>query len=627
MIIKKITRPLLGRLISLPSFTKRSIVLLSDTGLIALSVWIAFSLRFGEFYFLNSSQIYALVGIIGIEILSLLIFGAYRSVIRYFGGKSAWIIFKATIVSSVLWAWVAFMLQITGIDGVPRTVPIIYAFICTFFLIGSRLYAKWLLNSAYQVTYLGRKTLIFNAGRAGRQLAASLNHSNELRVLGFVDDSPALCGKDVDGLRVFESEQLEALISRLGVEVVIVASSDLFGKRHKDILGLLETHKVQVRVLPAISDIAAGRHLVDLVREVDIGDLLGRELVLANPELLGRCIKDKSVLVTGAGGSIGSELCRQILGLGPKRLVLLEASEAALYQVDRALRKINDCEVVSVLGSVKDYDKLKAILQKYSIDTIYHAAAHKHVPLVEANIVEGVLNNIYGTRAIIAAAYECTQLGDHSPYKGPSNFILISTDKAVRPTNVMGATKRWAELILHDYAEKVKSEGGKLVFAAVRFGNVLGSSGSVIPLFKEQIAQGGPITVTHPEITRYFMSIHEAVELVIQAGSIAQGSEVFLLDMGEPVKIVDLAEKMIALSGKAGQINIAVTGLRPGEKLYEELLIGAENAQLTNHPKIMKATEPLIGDESLQDLLNKIDSLIAENLDLELRQLLLRVAQ
>jgi FlaA1/EpsC-like NDP-sugar epimerase len=445
--------------------------------------------------------------------------------------------------------------------------------------------------------------------------------------LGFVDDSPALCGKDVDGLRVFESEQLEALISRLGVEVVIVASSDLFGKRHKDILGLLETHKVQVRVLPAISDIAAGRHLVDLVREVDIGDLLGRELVLANPELLGRCIKDKSVLVTGAGGSIGSELCRQILGLGPKRLVLLEASEAALYQVDRALRKINDCEVVSVLGSVKDYDKLKAILQKYSIDTIYHAAAHKHVPLVEANIVEGVLNNIYGTRAIIAAAYECTQLGDHSPYKGPSNFILISTDKAVRPTNVMGATKRWAELILHDYAEKVKSEGGKLVFAAVRFGNVLGSSGSVIPLFKEQIAQGGPITVTHPEITRYFMSIHEAVELVIQAGSIAQGSEVFLLDMGEPVKIVDLAEKMIALSGKAGQINIAVTGLRLGEKLYEELLIGAENAQLTNHPKIMKATEPLIGDESLQDLLNKIDSLIAENLDLELRQLLLRVAQ
>ena len=625
--IKKFTRPFLGRLISLPSFIKRSIIVLSDAGLIAFSAWIAFSLRFGEFYFLNSSQIYALVGIIGIEISSLLIFGAYRSVIRYFGGKSAWTIFKATLISSVLWAWAAFMLQITGIDGVPRTIPIIYAFICAFFLIGSRLYAKWLLNSAYQAFYMGRKTLIFNAGSAGRQLAASLNHSNELRVLGFVDDSPTLCGKDVDGLRVFASQRLEALISKLGVEVVIVASSDLSGKRHKDILGLLEKHQVQVRVLPAISDIAIGRHLVNMVREVDIGDLLGREPVLANPELLGRCIKDKSVLVTGAGGSIGSELCHQILGLGPKRLILLEASEAALYQVDRALRKINDCEVVSVLGSVKDYEKLKVMFQEYSIDTIYHAAAHKHVPLVEANVAEGVLNNIYGTRSLIAAAYECTQLGDLSAYKGPSNFILISTDKAVRPTNVMGATKRWAELILHDYAEKVKSEGGTLVFAAVRFGNVLGSSGSVIPLFKEQIAQGGPITVTHSEITRYFMSIHEAVELVIQAGSMAQGGEVFLLDMGEPVKIVDLAEKMIALSGKKGQISIAVTGLRPGEKLYEELLIGSENAKPTDHPKIMKATEPLDSEKSLQELLDVVGQLLEANKKNELRELLLNVAQ
>ena len=625
--IKKFTRPLLGQLITLPAFTKRSIILLADIGLITASVWIAFSLRFGEFYLLNSSQIYALGGIVAIEISCLIIFGAYRSVIRYFGGKSAWIIFKATIISSVLWAWTAFMFQITGIDGVPRTIPIIYAFICSFFLIGGRFYAKWLLNSAYQASYMGRKTLIFNAGSAGRQLAASLNHSNELRVLGFVDDSPALSGKDVDGLRVFASERLEALISRLGVEVVIVASSDLSGKRHKDILGLLEKHKVQVRVLPAISDIATGRHLVNMVREVDIGDLLGREPVIANPELLGRCIKGKSVLVTGAGGSIGSELCHQILGLGPKRLILLEASEAALYQVDRALRKINDCEVVPVLGSVKDHEKLKTTLQEYSIDTIYHAAAHKHVPLVEANVAEGVLNNIYGTRSIVSAAYECTRLGGYSAYKGPRNFILISTDKAVRPTNVMGATKRWAELILHDYAEKVKSEGGDLVFAAVRFGNVLGSSGSVIPLFKEQIAQGGPITVTHLEITRYFMSIHEAVELVIQAGSMAQGGEVFLLDMGEPVKIVDLAEKMIALSGKTGQINIAVTGLRPGEKLYEELLIGANNAEATGHPKIMKATEPLIGDESLSTLMHKVECFLENASNEELRQLLLRVAQ
>ncbi len=614
-------------LISLPAFAKRAIVFFTDIGSISLSVWIAFSLRFGELYSLNSNQMYALLGIIGIEIACLFIFGAYRSVIRYFGGKSAWIILKATVVSSVLWASAVFMLQITGIEGVPRTIPVIYAFICTFFLIGIRLYAKWLLNSAYKVTYSGRKTLIFNAGSAGRQLAASLNHSNELRVLGLVDDNPAFCGKDVDGLRVFSSESLESLIARLRVEVVIVASSDLSGNRHKAILELLEKHKVQVRVLPAISDIASGRHLVNMVREIDIGDLLGREPIQASVDLLGRCIKDRSVLVTGAGGSIGSELCRQILGLGPKRLVLLEASESALYQVDRSLRKINDCEVVPVLGSVRDGEKMKALLQEYCIDTIYHAAAHKHVPLVESNVIEGVLNNIYGTRSMIDAAYECTRLSGSYGYRGPSNFILISTDKAVRPTNVMGATKRWAELVLHDYAEKVKLEGGTLTFAAVRFGNVLGSSGSVIPLFKEQIAQGGPITVTHSEITRYFMSIHEAVELVIQAGSMAKGGEVFLLDMGDPVKIVDLAEKMIVLSGKKGQINIAVTGLRPGEKLYEELLIGVENAQPTAHPKIMKATEPLEGSESIEELLARVNGFLKDGSILELRELLLKVAQ
>jgi len=627
LIVKRYARSFLSGLISLPAFAKQSIVFIADIASISLSVLIAFSLRFGEFYGLNSDQIYALLGIIAIEMLCLFVFGVYRSVIRYFGGKSAWIILKATVVSSVLWASTVFMLQITGIDGVPRTIPVIYAFICTFFLVGIRLYAKWLLNSAYKVPYSGRKTLIFNAGTAGRQLAASLNHSNELSVLGFVDDNPAFCGKDVDGIRVFSSESLESLISRLRVEVVIVASSDLSGNRHKAILGLLEKHQVQVRVLPAISDIASGRHLINMVREVDIGDLLGREPVHANKDLLGRCIKDKSVLVTGAGGSIGSELCHQILGLGPKRLILLEASEAALYQVDRSLRKMNDCEVVSVLGSVRDCEKMKALLQEYSVDTLYHAAAHKHVPLVESNIIEGVLNNIYGTRSIIDAAYKCTHLGGTSAYQGPSNFILISTDKAVRPTNVMGATKRWAELVLHDYAEKVKSETGKLTFAAVRFGNVLGSSGSVIPLFKEQIAQGGPITVTHGEITRYFMSIHEAAELVIQAGSMAEGGEVFLLDMGEPVRIIDLAEKMIALSGKKGQINIAVTGLRPGEKLYEELLIGAENAQPTMHPKIMKATEPLEGNDSLQNLLLKVDGFLKSQNNDELRELLLRVAQ
>jgi len=375
--------------------------------------------------------------------------------------------------------------------------------------------------------------------------------------------------------------------------------------RRKAVVAFLEEHPVRVRILPALSDIANGRHLVNMLREVDIGDLLGRDSVAADPGLLGRCITGKSVLVTGAGGSIGSELCRQISALSPSRLVLLEANEYALYQIDQSLSRMASCPVVPCLGSVENGRLVARLLAEHGVQTVYHAAAHKHVPLVEANVLEGVRNNVFGTATVARAALEA----------GVETFVLISTDKAVRPTNVMGATKRWAELIVQDCAARSRERGGGQRFCAVRFGNVLGSSGSVIPLFKEQIAQGGPVTVTHPDVTRYFMSIHEAVELVIQAGSLAEGGEVFLLDMGEPVRIVDLAYNMIQLAGCAprdethpeGDVDVVITGLRPGEKLYEELLIASGNAEGTAHPKIMKADEPGLGQGELRARLKLLE--------------------
>lgn len=373
-----------------------------------------------------------------------------------------------------------------------------------------------------------------------------------------------------------------------------------------------------------MSDIANGKHLVNLVREVDIGDLLGRDPVAADPVLLGGCITGKGVLVTGAGGSIGSELCKQIALLNPARLVLLEQNEHALYQVERSLVGKPSCTVTPILGSIKDRALLTRLFSMHSIDTVYHAAAHKHVPLVEANLTEGIQNNVFGTWNVAETAFA----------SGVRTFVLVSTDKAVRPTNIMGATKRWAELIIQHFAQQARQKNTDQQFCAVRFGNVLGSSGSVIPLFKEQIRQGGPLTVTHPDIIRYFMSIHEAVELVIQAGSMAQGGDIFLLDMGEPVKIIDLAREMIQLAGHSvkdehnpdGDIEIIFTGLRPGEKLFEELLITSSHSTPTEHPKIMRGDEPFIGSQRLEKLLNTLQqNLLCHDAGI-LAQLLMNIA-
>lgn len=620
---------LLAWLISRNKRTKKAIVLCVDIFMIAISIWLAYSLRFGEIFSLNQRQIYLSALLIFIAVITLFIFGVYRAVVRFFGLKSAIKIIYALLVSSLLWSSVAFLLQEGGASGVPRTIPLLFFGVASLLLLGPRMFASFLLLSQGRLSIPRRNILIYGAGNSGRQLAASLQHSSELIVAGFIDDQSTLEGADINGIRVYSSENVQSLVDRFEIKEIILSSPNVSNQERRKIISFLEKHHLKVRILPAISDLVSGRHIANMVREFDVDDLLGRESVTVDNSLLSKIIFGKVVLVTGAGGSIGSELCRQIINLNPSHIVLLEISELALYQVDRDLRKSSTIKITSVLGSIRDYDKVRGLILEHQIDTIYHAAAYKHVPLVEANVKEGVLNNIYGTRAILSAAYDCAiHLKFHSSeYKGPMNVVMISSDKAVRPTNVMGATKRWAEMLLEFYSDLAKNANTNQVFTAVRFGNVLGSSGSVVPLFKEQILNGGPITLTHRDVTRYFMSIHEAVGLVIQAGSMAEGGEIFLLDMGNPVKIYDLAKSMIMLFGKQGEVDIEVTGLRPGEKLYEELLVSDENARPTNHPQIMKAVEHFNGDDNIEQLMQSVDILCKSDNQTELKKLLIKIAQ
>lgn len=561
-----------------------------DLCLLLAAAAAAYWLRMGETFLPSVEQWLLILAAPLIAIPVFLRFGLYRSIIRFVGEHALWAITKGMTLAAVLWAGLAFLTQMTGIEGLPRTVPMLYWLVGTGFVVASRFIARTLLWMPLHRRFAGRQALIYGAGSAGRQLAASLRRGRDLFPAGYLDDDPALHGKDIGGLRVYSSAQLPMLIENFDIRDVIVTLPNATPARRREVVTLLEQFALRVRILPALADIASGRHLVSMMREVDITDLLGRDPVDADPSLLGQCVTGKVVLVTGAGGSIGSEICRQVSALKPSRLVLLEMSEAALYEIDRALRPVASCEVLSHLGSVGDRDLVNRLMRDYRIQSIYHAAAHKHVPLVEQNVLQGVRNNVLGTRTLAQAAY------DH----GVETFVLISTDKAVRPANVMGATKRWAELILQDFARRAREENRRQRFCAVRFGNVLGSSGSVIPLFKEQILRGGPVTVTHAEVTRYFMSIHEAVQLVIQAGSMAGGGEIFLLDMGESVRIIDLARNMIRLAGHSvrdennphGDIEIVITGLRRGEKLYEELTLSQSQVEGTAHPKIMRVSEP-----------------------------------
>jgi FlaA1/EpsC-like NDP-sugar epimerase len=596
---------------------KRVISISVDIIAVVASLWLAFSLRLGEFYSPPQQQfwIFLLAPVIAVPVF--IKFGLYRAVIRYIGIDALWAISRAVIMFTLIFA-VVVLVAGEWAGRVPRTVYGINAVLVLLFVGGSRLLARWLFTQRHQHNWSEVQAeryvppvVIYGAGHAGAQLAAMLKMSHQMRPVAFIDDNQALHQQQINGLTVYPFEQLAGVIERYRVSDILLAMPSASRRQRSEILQQLADCPVHVRTLPDLMDIAEGKIEVSDIQEVDIGDLLGREQVSPNQDLLHKNITNKIVMVTGAGGSIGSELCRQIAHLSPKTLVLFEISEFSLYQIEKELEKFQlDIPVIPVLGSVLNQQRVQAVCQHFQVQTIYHAAAYKHVPMVERNTNEGIRNNVFGTLSCAQAAIE----------SGVETFVLISTDKAVRPTNTMGASKRLAELVLQALAQK-EELSKQTRFTMVRFGNVLGSSGSVVPLFREQIAAGGPVTVTDPEIIRYFMTIPEAAELVIQAGAMGQGGDVFVLDMGEPVSIWELARRMIHLSGFTvreesnldGDIEIQFTGLRPGEKLYEELLIG-DNVVGTAHPKIMRAEELVIDWEQLEQVLSCL-SLANENDD------------
>jgi len=586
MLLQNFAMPMLA----LPRWAKRFVVLALDTALCVVTVWLAYYLRLGAFVALSGNAFWAVVTSIGIALPVFIVSGLYRAIFRYSGWPALVAVARAITIYGLLYASV---FTAIGIQDVPRTVGIIQPILLLLFVGASRALARVWLGSEYQgiLRRASRpKVLIYGAGSAGRQLASAMANNPEMQVAGFLDDDDRLHGHVLNGQPIYDPADLDTLATTLNISSVLLAMPSLSRSRRNQILGRIRSAHVAVRTLPSVTDLAQGRVGISDLRELDIDDLLGREPVAPNHLLLSRNIVGKVVLVTGAGGSIGSELCRQVLALAPARLLLVEHSEFALYAIHHELQErlaVGSPVLVPLLASVQDEDRMREIMSTWHPDTVYHAAAYKHVPLVEHNPAAGICNNVLGTLRAAQAALEA----------GVSDFVLVSTDKAVRPTNVMGASKRLAEMALQALAQGSTSTR----FSMVRFGNVLGSSGSVVPRFRQQIRDGGPITLTHPEVTRYFMTIPEAAQLVIQAGAMARGGDVFVLDMGQPVRILDLARRMVELSGLAvksdddpdGDIEIAITGLRPGEKLYEELLIGSD-PQPTLHPRIMKAHEDFI---------------------------------
>ncbi len=587
---------------------KRLVLLLMDAGLLCFALWLAIAIRMGDFslFYAEKALWFGLAPVLSWPIFIRL--GMYRAVIQYMELQALGTVFMAVSLSVLLFATVLLLLDPYGI---PRSSVLVYWAFALLFIAGSRVFLRWLLQAHASGKVMAKcPVLIYGAGRSGAQLALAMKCSTKMRAVAFIDDDCALHKQQIAGLAVYRHEQLPFLIQRYGVEQVLLAMSSISKERRRVLFDRLAPYPVKVKVLPSISELAQKDIQLDSIRDVSVEDLLGRDAVAPNQALLQKNISDRVVMVTGAGGSIGSEICRQVLKQKPKCLLLFERNEFALYTIHKELDAIKESVVLlPLLGSVMHQRRLEHIIQRFSVQTMYHAAAYKHVPLVEYNPIEGVLNNVLGTWHAATAAKNC----------GVSTFVLISTDKAVRPTNVMGASKRLAELGVQALA----SESSETTFCMVRFGNVLGSSGSVVPVFKEQIKKGGPVTVTHAEITRYFMTIPEASQLVIQAGAMAKGGDVFVLDMGDPVRIMDLAEKNILLSGLTvkntehpdGDIEIVCTGLRPGEKLYEELLIG-ENVTGTEHHLIMRAEEEMLSLQAIQQLERELFEL-AQNFDVE----------
>lgn len=589
-----------------------------DSVTLVLVLFLSFSARLGYWFWPEDDLFFAIVFAPIIAIPIFIWFGLYREIIRYISFSMLWVVIQAVSLFALIWGILSFMI---AIEGIPRSVILINWLFAFVFISGLRIVFYWLLSGIYNKSNLNSKNIIiYGAGSAGRQLSIALRQSNDYNSVAFVDDEVDIQNHSIGGIKVISPDHIKNLIKRKNITEVWLAMPSIQKSRRRAILNSLQNYPLHVRSLPSVSQLAKGTVKIADLQDLSIKDLLGRDLILASKELLGFNIENKVVMVTGAGGSIGSELCRQIFLLKPKLLVLFEINELNLYLIEEELLKLGnqDIRVFPILGSVNKKNLVYQVCKKFKVQTIYHAAAYKHVPMVEVNNTEGVENNIFGTFNCAIAAIEA----------GVKTFVLISTDKAVRPTNTMGATKRVAELILQALALKQNST----TFTMVRFGNVLGSSGSVIPLFKKQIIDGGPITVTDKKIIRYFMTVTEAVELLIQAGAMGTGGDVFVLDMGKPVKIKELAEKMIRLSGLKvkddlnpnGDIEIKFTGLRAGEKLYEELLIG-DNVSKTENPLIMRAKEDMINWDDLKVLLDKIKDECNNSDHLNLRKTLIEL--
>ncbi|MFS2158308.1 polysaccharide biosynthesis protein [Pseudomonas sp. Pseusp122] len=632
-------------LLALPRRQKRIIQVSADVVLVWIALWMSFVVRLGVDDLINPLEkhtwLFISAPIVAIPLF--IRFGMYRAVMRYFGNDALIAIIKAVSLSALILGVVVYSYS-NHQAVVPRSIMFNYWWLSMVMIGGLRLAMRqyflgdW-FSAAQHMPFANRddgllKVAIYGAGAAGNQLVAALRMGRLMRPVAFIDDDESISNRVISGLQVYKPKHIQRMIDVTGAQEILLAIPSSTRGRRREVLGYLEGFPLHVRSVPGFMDLAAGRVKVDDLQEVDIADLLGRDPVPAQDDLLEHCIKGKTVLVTGAGGSIGSELCRQILILKPTTLLLFDHSEFNLYTIlseleQRIARESLSVKLLPILGSVRNHPKMLDIMKTWRVDTVYHAAAYKHVPMVEHNIAEGVINNVVGTLNTAQAALQA----------GVANFVLISTDKAVRPTNVMGSTKRLAELVLQALSRETAPvmfgdkgrvyQVNKTRFIMVRFGNVLGSSGSVIPLFHKQIKSGGPLTVTHPRITRYFMTIPEAAQLVIQAGSMGQGGDVFVLDMGEPVKIVELAEKMVHLSGLSirseknpqGDISIEFTGLRPGEKLYEELLIG-DNVVATQHPMIMSAHEDFLSWELLKNQLSRLLVAVEEDDYTTVRQLL-----
>jgi FlaA1/EpsC-like NDP-sugar epimerase len=610
--LNKIAVPLL----TLPRPAKRFLALSIDASLCTVMVWLALCLRLDSWTLPQGNQWFAvwLSPIVALPIF--VISGLYRAIFRYAGMAALLALSKAIFIYGAIYATILVFL---ALPGVPRSLGILQPLLLVLAVGTSRVVARYLLSGTY-LSILKRnalpKVLIYGAGSAGHQLAEAMSNSMEMRAVGFLDDDPRMHGQEINGLRIYDPALLTELVIKMDVSDVLLAIPSARRQRRNQILELARRAHVAVRTLPGLMELAQGRVLTSDLRELDIEDLLGRETVPPDESLFRQNIEGKVVLITGAGGSIGSELCRQIMRAAPAKLLLLEMSEFALYAVHHELTQISNensgtlTELIPLLATVRDEDRMREIIHTWQPHTIYHAAAFKHVPMVEHNPAEGVKNNVLGTLTTATIALE----------EGVSDFVLISTDKAVRPTNVMGASKRLAEMVLQALAAVAREQGRKTRFSMVRFGNVLGSSGSVVPLFRKQIKEGGPITLTHADITRYFMTIPEAAQLVIQASAMAKGGDVFVLDMGEPVRIIDLARRMVELSGLSvlddanpeGDIALEITSLRPGEKLYEELLIG-DNPLLTTHPRIMRAQDEFLPWPVLSEQMTLLGDSLAAN--------------